>query len=390
MNREDYYEALGLKRGSNADEIRKAYRRLARRYHPDLNPGDRSAEERFKAISKAYDVLGDAKKRKIYDQYGFYSDQVPPEGPTAQAGPGFPGFGFSGFDFSNFDPAGERHRGGGSSFRDLFSQFFSRGSARGASPSAPRQGKDIEYPLRVAFWDAVEGKKARITVSRQEVCPACSGTGSGAGRPVLCPECNGTGSVRRPAGALQFTLACEPCGGSGRLSRGCSSCRTTGWLDKPESFEIRIPAGVQTGSRIRLAGKGNSGIHGGARGDLYIITEVGQHPYFDRRGDNIYTRVPVTVSEAALGAKIEVPTVDGKAVLKVPPGTQGGQKFRLRGKGAPSLRSNLRGDHYVEVRVVVPRVADERTKEILRELSRLHPEDPRRGLKTEARGFGVT
>ena len=384
MNRKDYYGALSLKRSSNADEIRKAYRRLARKYHPDLNPGDRSAEERFKAISEAYDVLSDSKKRKIYDQYGFYSDQVPPEGYTAQAGPGFPGFDFSGFDFSNIDQAGKRHSGSGSSFRDIFSQFFSRGSSRGASSGAPQQGKDIEYPLRVGFWDAVRGMKARITVSRQEVCPTCSGTGSGAGGPVMCPECNGGGSVRRPAGALQFTLACGQCGGSGRLPRGCSTCGTTGWLGKPDSFEIRIPAGVQTGSRIRLAGKGSSGIYGGVRGDLYIVTEVGQHPYFNRQGDNIYSQVPVTVSEAALGAKIEVPTVDGKAVLKVPPGTQNGQKFRMRGKGAPSLRSNLRGDHYVEVHVVVPCVADERTKEILRELSRLHPEDPRRDLKIEA------
>ena len=387
MNRRDFYEVLGLKQGASAENIRTSYKRLARKYHPDLNPGDGSAEGRFKAISEAYDVLGDPKKRKIYDQYGYYSDQIPPDGPAA-SGPGHAGFDFSGFDFSGAGYPGARetgdpHPGFGSSFRDIFSQFFTRGAAEPSPTGAAQPGTDIEHHLRIGFWDGIRGMKARITVAHQEACPTCSGTGSGTGGPVPCPECNGAGKVRRPAGVLQFTVSCAQCGGVGRLPRGCPTCGTRGRVGKTESFDVRIPTGVQTGSRIRLAGKGNAGSPGGRPGDLYIVTEVGQHPYFDRRGDNVYSVVPVTITEAALGAKIEVPTLDGRAALKVPPGTQSGQNFRLRGKGAPSLRSKQRGDHYVEVQVKVPRAADERTRELLRELGQLHPENPRRGMNTK-------
>ncbi|MCZ6514701.1 MAG: molecular chaperone DnaJ [Acidobacteria bacterium] len=382
MKRKDYYATLGIKKGSGAEEIRKAYRRLARKYHPDVNPHNRSAEEEFKSVSEAYDVLGDAKKRKIYDQYGFYSDQVPSGGPGA--GAPFQGFDFSGFDFTGFGGGGggsPPHRAG-SSFRDIFSQIFSGGGESAPRQNAPQAGRDLEHSLRVDFRDAIQGTKVRIRVLREETCRNCSGSGSGPGGPVVCPECGGAGSIRRGVGALQFNMGCPQCGGAGRLPRGCAACRGAGRARRQEKFEVRVPPGVQTGSRIRLAGKGNAGTNGGPPGDLYIVTEVVPHPYFDRKGDNIYTQVPVTVSEAALGAKIEVPTLDGRAVLKVPPGTQSGQKFRLRGKGAPSLRGNQRGDHYVEVQVRVPRAADERTREILRELARLNPEDPRKDLKS--------
>ena len=384
MNRRNFYEVLGLKQGASADNIRKSYKRLARKYHPDLNPGDGSAEDRFKSISEAYDVLGDPRKRKIYDQYGYYSDQIPPDG-SFSSGRGSAGSDFSGFDFSGVGYSGpggvtEASQGFGSSFRDIFSQLFTR-DAVGESPSATsRSGTDIEHHLRIGFWRAIRGSKVRITVAHEESCPNCFGTGSGTGGPVPCLECSGVGKVRRPAGALRFTVSCPQCGGVGRLPRGCSNCGKRGRIAKTESFDVRIPAGVQTGSRIRLPRKGNGGVQGGRPGDLYIVTEVGSHPYFDRRGDNIYSAVPVTVTEAALGAKIEVLTLDGRASLRVPPGTQSGQKFRLRGKGAPSLRSKQRGDHYVEVQVKVPNAADERTREILRELGQLHPENPRNAL----------
>jgi molecular chaperone DnaJ len=379
----DYYKALGVERSSKPDQIRKAYRRLARKYHPDFNPGNKAAEEKFKEIQEAYDVLSDEKKRQIYDQYGFYSDNIPPGGPGAQyptGAPG-PGFDFSGFDFSDFGGAEERVGGVGSAFRDLFSQFFSRGGAAEAQPEGPLKGEDMEHRLHLGFWDAIRGTTVRLTVARPEACGTCRGTGSAGGAPVTCSACGGTGKSSRQAGVMRFTVTCPECGGSGKHKRRCTACGGTGQTRRPEAFEVRIPPGVDTGSRVRIPGKGGAGAGGGSAGDLYIVTDVEPHPYFERKGDNIYVKLPVTVTEAALGAKVEVPTIDGPTTIKIPPGTQSGQRLRLREKGAPSLRASGRGDQFVEVQVVVPKVADERTKEILRELARLNPEDPRRDLK---------
>lgn len=388
--RKDYYEILGVNRDASADDVRKAYRRLARKYHPDLNPGDTAAEERFKDVSEANEILGDEKKRKMYDQVGFYSENGFPEG--AGYGQGGPGMGFGGFDFSDFlnqqagggsgrrrAPSGGEGDGGG--FRDIFSQFFGqRGAQSQPRPGGPVKGSDLEYTLHIDFWQSIKGTQARINISRQDTCTQCHGTGAGSGGPVVCPECNGSGNVNQMAGAMRFTLTCPRCQGSGKLQSACPACKGEGHLPRMDFVETRIPAGVSTGSRLRVAGKGNAGNGGAAAGDLYINIRVDEHPFFEREGDNIEITVPVTVPEAALGAKIEVPTIDGRALLKIPMGTQNGQKFRLREKGVNNARKGTRGDQIVRIAVQPPKANDERTRELLRELAELHPEDPRADL----------
>jgi molecular chaperone DnaJ len=385
----DYYKALGVDKKAKPEQIRKAYRHLARKYHPDLNPNNKSSEEKFKDIQEAYDVLGDEKKRQVYDQYGFYSDNIPaggyPGGYPGTAspepgGPAHPEVDFDGFDFSNLESEPASSGGG---FRDLFSSIFSRGNRE---EEEPQRGSDIEYRMHLGFWDAIRGTTVRITVAREETCPTCQGSGAGKGSPTVCPTCNGTGKATQHAGSLRFTVTCPTCRGKGKIQPRCPTCGGAGSLRKPESFEVRIPAGVDTGSRVRIPHKGNSISHG-EPGDLYIVTDVEPHPVFERKGDNFYVKLPVTIPEAALGAKVEVPTIDGPSTIKIPPATQSGQKLRLRGKGAPSLRGTpgeVRGDQFVEVQVVVPKVADERTREILRELARLNPDDPRAEMRKAA------
>ncbi len=400
----DYYGLLGVKKNASAEEIRKAFRKLARKYHPDVNPGDKAAEERFKAISEANDVLSDSKKRKIYDQLGYYSDNISPEAAEAYAragggtgggfaGGGFPGggqaghggaqgvpFDFSGFDFSDlFEGAGrgpttERKRGG---FRDIFSGIF---SGRGPQPSGPEPGSDLEYQVNVGFWQAIRGAVLRLQVARRDVCSQCHGRGF-LEAPGVCPECKGSGQVTQTGGRMKFNTQCPRCHGTGKNITVCPTCGGEGVVERTEPMEVRIKPGTRDGQRIRLAGKGNAGLQGGAPGDLYVIIRAGEHPIFRREGDDISLTVPVTASEAALGAKIEVPTIDGRTLLKIPPGTQSGQKLRLREKGVPSAtRDGVRGDEIVEVKVTVPMPRDERTKELLRELARLNPEDPRAEL----------
>src|SRR5580700_3591341 len=386
-SKQDYYETLGVSRTAKEDEIRKTYRKLARKYHPDLNPGDKSAEERFKLVQEAYDILSDAKKRQVYDQYGFYSDNIPPGGPGAGpgAGAGNPGMGFGGFDFSEYanHSGGDAYTGSGSgAFRDIFSQFF--GGKRGEQASAgPEKGSDLEYGLDIDFWQSIRGTQVRLNAARQEICETCNGSGSVGGASTVCPECDGTGSVNQMAGAMKFNLTCPRCDGKGRLRNTCPTCHGDGRLSKTETVDVRIPPGVQSGSRLRVAGKGNAGRMGGASGDLYITVRVEPHAFFRRDGDDIHIQVPVTVSEAGLGAKIEVPTIDGRALLKVPQGTQNQQKFRLREKGVMNARKNQRGDEIVEVVIQAPKVDDERTRELLRELSQVSSEDPRKEMWTK-------
>jgi molecular chaperone DnaJ len=378
----DYYETLSVPRTADADEIRKAYRRLARKYHPDLNPGDKAAEERFKKVQEAYGVLSDDNKKKIYDQYGFYSDNIPPGG----AGPGNAGPSggpnFEGFDFSEYLRQQQQTRGGaayeddksGGSFRDIFSQFF---GSKGRSTPQPERGADLEYGLNIDFWQSIRGTQVRLNISRQELCDTCHGSGTAGNNVVICPECDGSGTVTQMAGAMKFNLTCNRCGGSGRLKNACPTCRGEGRLSRPDVVEVRIPQGVASGSRLRVAGKGNAGIAGGPAGDLYITIRVEEHPFFKRDGDNINISIPLTLSEAGLGAKIEVPTIDGRALLKIPQGTQNGQKFRLREKGVFNGKKNSRGDEIVEVFLQAPDVRDERTRELLRELAQVQTDDVR-------------
>ena len=375
--KEDYYAVLGVSRNAKEPEIKKAYRRMARKNHPDVNPGDKSAEERFKKIQEAYEVLSDSKKRAMYDQYGFYSENF-----KEQAGPqgrGHPG----GFDFSGMDFGAE----GQSSFRDVFSELFGGGAARGR-PEGPAKGEDLEHHLNISFFESIQGLSTRMAIHRNNSCGACEGSGlDRASVQQTCSRCQGTGQEGKAHGFMRFSSPCRICGGTGRVGGRCKSCGGSGSVSFQESITVRIPAGAANGFRMRVPGKGNAGRMGGPPGDLYLIISVRPHDFFQREGNDIVCMVPITVTEAALGAKIEVPSTDGKTLLRIPPGTQSGQKFRLRGKGAPSLRGEARGNQIVEVRVIVPKVADERSKEILRELAHLNPENPRAGI-TETRSDG--
>jgi molecular chaperone DnaJ len=397
----DYYGTLGVKKTATTDEIRKAFRKLARKYHPDVNPGDKKSEEKFKEISEANDVLSDDKKRKIFDQLGFYSDSIDPAQAEAAARGGYGSpfggsaassrggrggaqevpFDFSGFDFSDFQEGaqgrGQQQSGGGfgGSFKDIFSGMFNGGSK--AAARGPQPGTDVEYQVSIDFWTAVRGGVTRLEIQRQEVCPTCKGK-SVTGGVETCPECQGSGQVTQMGGRMKFNIQCPRCGGSGHVQNACKTCDGAGVVTRTEPLEFRIKPGTRDGQRIRLAGKGNAGTNGGANGDLFLIIKAGAHPFFTRVADDIQIVVPVTLVEAALGAKIEVPTIDGLTQLKIPQGTQTGQKLRLREKGVVSAtREGMRGDQIVEVKIVVPKVQDERSKEILRELGRLNPEDPR-------------
>ncbi len=380
----EYYKTLGVPREANAEEIRKSYRKLARKFHPDLNPGDKSAENRFKDVQEAYDVLSDDKKRQMYDQVGFYSENGMP-GPSGGTGPSGraqtpPNMDFGGFHFTDQEEDAQTTQERSGSFRDMFSQFFRSGQN---SEEQPEKGSDLEYAVNIDFWQSIKGTQARIEITRHEVCPTCHGTGQGAAGSVTCPQCSGTGQVTQMAGAMKFSLTCPRCKGTGRLRNACPTCHGDGRIAHKETVEVRIPPGAQSGSRLRVPGKGNAGSMGAPAGDLYITTRVEPHPFFRREGDNIEIKVPVTVTEASLGAKIEVPTIDGRTLLKVPPGTSNGQKFRLRERGVFNSRSNARGDQIVEVSLQAPKAQDERTRELLRELATLHPEDPRAELWKE-------
>jgi molecular chaperone DnaJ len=392
----DYYETLGVPRKASAEEIRKAYRKLARKHHPDLNPGDKSSEERFKNVQEAYDVLSDAKKRPMYDQFGFYSENgfagAGSPGGAGNAGQAGSHFDFSGFDFSDVPSGaggaasgGRRHEAGGAGagaggFRDIFSQFF---GGRDEAHVEAQKGGDLEYVMDIDFWQAIKGTQARVNATRYDVCDTCRGSGSSGGGESTCAQCKGTGHVSQMAGAMKFNLTCPRCGGSGKLRNACPTCGGEGRVTHTETVEIRIPPGARDGSRLRVPGKGNAGTMGAPPGDLYITTKVEPHPFFRREGDNIEITVPISVWEASLGAKIEVPTIDGRTLLKIPQGTTNAQRFRLREKGVLNQRTNQRGDQIVEVSIAAPEPRDERTRELLRELSKLHPEDPRAEMWTK-------
>lgn len=375
MAKKDYYEVLGVPRTATQAEIKKAYRKLARKYHPDLNPGDKSAEAKFKEIQEAYSVLSDPKKRAQYDQFGFVGDFAGP-GAGAEAGASGTGpftGGFEGFDFSEY---------GTSSFRDFFENLFG-GFREEQRARRPERGEDLNYSMTISFADAVNGLQTRIRVTRLVHCPVCGGSGySSLGGQKTCPDCGGTGRTYVQKGFMKFSSTCPTCLGTGKVSgQVCANCRGEGRVPTTETITVRIPKGVDSGSKVRVPGKGNVGPNGGPPGDLYINLEVTPHPFFKREGSNIYIKVPITVPEATLGAKIEVPTIYGeKKTIRIPPGTKSGQKFRIRGEGAPYCGRNGRGDMYVEVTIVPPPHVDQRVRELMKELEKFYEENPRKDL----------
>ena len=312
MAKKDYYQVLGVKKDAKADEIKKSYRRLARKFHPDVNPNDKTAEEKFKEVQEAYDVLSDDKKRKVFDRFGYYNDNLDADSPfgAGAAAGGGGGGGAAGFDFSGFDFSGASgSTGGGSSFRDIFSDLFGGsggGGGRTAQPEPPRampkKGRDIEIPLALSFEESFTGLTTNITVNRSEQCSRCNGAGDTGGPVVTCSTCSGTGQVMKAGGRLQFSQVCPDCEGTGRRRTPCSLCHGKGVTPKTEQVKIRIPAGVDTGSRVRIPKKGHGGRLGAEPGDLFIVTNVGKHKFLERKGDNIYVTVPIIVPEAALGA----------------------------------------------------------------------------------------
>jgi molecular chaperone DnaJ len=364
----DYYQLLGVPKSASLVEIKKAYRKLARKYHPDLNPGDKTAEAKFKEIQEAYSVLSDAKKRAQYDQFGFVGEAPPGPGPGGEGRTA----GFEGFDFSDY---------GSSTFRDFFDSLFG-----GAGARAPRRaeaesgrGEDLHYSMKIGFEDAIRGVQPKIRLSRLVRCGNCGGQGYvSRGGPSTCPVCGGSGRSYMQRGFMKFSGICPACGGTGRTrGEACPVCDGQGVVQKSELITVRIPPGVDNGSKVRIPGRGNAGRNGGPPGDLYIAIEVAPHALFRREASSIFVKVPITVPEATLGAKIEVPTLWGKTTIRIPPGTKSGQKFRIRGEGAPLPGKKARGDEFVEVSIVPPPFGDQRVRELMKELERLSGPNPR-------------
>jgi molecular chaperone DnaJ len=354
----DLYVILGLPHGANDADIKRAYRRLARRFHPDINPGDRTAEARFRQILEAYETLIDPDRRQRYD-LGFGPE--PEDRKTS---------GFEGFDFS---ARGSDHSG---TFGDLMAEVLTERDARRQAP--PERGADLHHELQLSFDDALHGAERPVTVTRREVCRACAGSGRTRATAGSCLVCQGSGAVRSVRGHMIFSKTCPACGGTGKQRpRACEPCGGTGQETRSESISVRIPPGLADGERVRVAGKGNAGLRGGEPGDLYIRVRVLPHPLYRREGDDLHMVIPIAVHEAALGARVEVPTPDGLARLRVPPGTQSGQRFRMRERGAPSARDGRRGDLVIEARLMLPRLLDERSKELLREFGKINGENVR-------------
>ena len=354
----DYYEVLGIQKGASEDEIKKAYKKLARKYHPDMNPGDKEAEEKFKEVNEANEVLSDPEKKARYDQFGFAG--VDPNYGAGAGGAG--GFG-GGFDFGDLG--------------DIFGSFFGGGFGGGQrrNPNAPQRGESIRASVSVSFTDAAFGCEKSVTLERSEMCGTCKGNGCAPGTtPEVCPDCHGTGmvQVRRqtPMGVFASNGPCRKCGGTGRLiHQPCPDCRGGGTVRKRKTIQVTIPAGIDHGQTISLRGQGNAGKNGGPAGDLLITVMVQPHDLFRRDGVDVFCEAPITFTQAVLGAELEIPTIDGKVKYSIPEGTQTGTVFRLKGKGIPVLNGRGRGDQYVTVTIETPRNLNKEQKEALRKFS---------------------
>ena len=349
-NKRDYYEVLGVAKGASEDEIKKAYRQMAKKYHPDLNPGDKEAEARFKEVNEAYEVLSDSQKKARYDQYGHAGVD-----PNFGAG-GYQGYGFDGMDID---------------LGDIFSSFFGGGGARRSNPNAPRRGSDVSASVVISFEEAARGCKKQVDVRLVDTCSDCRGSGAAKGSaPKPCPACNGTGQERRqqrtPFGVIQTQSVCSRCRGKGKfIDKPCSTCSGTGQVRRPSSVGINIPAGIADGQVITIRGKGNAGTNGGPAGDLEIQVAVRPHPVFEREGYDVHCELPLTFAQMALGAEVQVPTLDGNVPYTVREGTQPGETFRLKGKGFPYINGRGRGDEVVRVTVEVPKNLTSEQKKLL-------------------------
>lgn len=346
MAKRDYYEILGVSRDASESEIKKAYRNLALKYHPDRNPGDKEAEERFKEINEAYEVLSDPEKRARYDRFGHSMGESPFTGAE-----GFNGFGF-GTSFSDI-------------FNDIFSEFFGTSSER----RRPTAGEDLLYNLKISFIESAKGAEKEIIVKRKVLCKACDGEKTKAGtRPIICGTCGGRGTVRYQQGFFSISKTCHTCHGLGKIIKEyCPSCNGQGFQYESKTIKVNIPAGIEDGMKLKLRGEGNAGDKGAPKGDLYIQITVEQHDFFTRKGDDIYCEMPVKFTLAALGGDIDVPTIDGYVRLKIPEGTQSEKVFKIRGKGFPNMHTGRRGDQLVKVKVEVPVNLNQKQKKLLKE-----------------------
>ena len=348
MSKRDYYEVLGVTRTADETEIKKAYRQLALQHHPDRNPGDKTAEEKFKEASEAYEVLRDPEKRDLYNRYGHE---------------GLSRTGFSGF--SGFEDIF-------SSFGDIFEDFLGMGGRRSRT-AGPRRGPDFRYDLKISFMDAAHGKETEIEIERLDTCAQCKGSGAQPGtKSEACPSCRGTGQITHSQGFFTLRSTCPRCRGQGiTIPNPCSECRGTGKAKKTKKIGIKIPPGVDRGSRLKVSGEGGEGERGGRRGDLYVVLHVEPHPFFERHEDDIVCQIPISFVQAALGAEVEVPTLNGTKKITVSPGTQTGEIFTLRGQGVPHVDRHGRGDQHVQVNVKVPTKLNQRQKELLKEFARI-------------------
>lgn len=374
----DYYAILGVPKDATAEAIKKSYRKLARKWHPDINPGNKEAESKFKEISAAYDVLGDKEKRKLYDEFGEEGLRTGFDAEKAREYQRWAGAQQQ-YGHAGGEPFGRYH-----SYEDVFGEFFGQGGGDPYSSSAAHseKGGDLDYEMSIDLLSALRGFDTEIAMQKPAICSLCNGSGLDPNSGLTtCPTCGGSGRINVARGPVQFTRACPACKGHGKIGKPCGQCGGTGQVATTERIRVTIPPGVKEGSRVRVAGKGQPGWNGGRAGDLYLVIHIQPHPVLRREGDDLHMDVPVTISEAMAGGAVNVPTVEGAVNLKIPAGSQSGQVLKLKGKGAVNPKTKKRGDLLVRLIVKVPRTKDKETLETVKRLDSLYDEDVRKGIR---------